>query len=185
MGWEVAGRPSMIAYPIFPTKKVSGLWDSLHQNLLSFSWKAVTIKQQSNEKFETVLTPGYLKWRYADFPLPDYGLIVEKDVLLIVKIKSYRYFKELRICDVVALSSWKLNTVFSLARPYAQKLGCHFISAVEPSGHINYTSILHFKFPVQHWAPYITMKKTGDDKLYREVMDLNNWRFSTGSLELF
>ena len=130
MGWEDEGRMPLLI-------KVGSLMPSFYsEEKAEKFYSQFSIKHQFeklNDKYVfpisdvqvyTPLSAGYLKWRFMDCPIVNYGAIIESNFGIIFRLKRLNKFTELRICEI-----WEID---KSAGKHLKKALNNIISATKP-----------------------------------------------------
>jgi GNAT superfamily N-acetyltransferase len=130
----------------------------------------------------TIFTPksaAYLKWRFEENPMQKYHVISTNDWYIAMYIKEHRFFKELRIVEVIGddNNSHKAEVKNSVL-DYAIQNRCWIITLANKD---LFKLRLYGKF-----GPKLTFKSLTKDTLFvNKALNINNWKYSLGDLELF
>jgi hypothetical protein len=145
-----------------------------------------------DEHLNTVLSSSYIRWRYADNPLFRYNYFTDfENFLLIGRIKPHSFTRELRLVDCIlfnnAGSNRRINSLISKAvLPYCKK---NKIQVISFSGqqYQSYQSALNWMgiIPVQNRGPIVTLRDLNMNERFPELLDIKNWGYSLGDMELF
>ncbi|OQP67517.1 hypothetical protein A4R26_12595 [Niastella populi] len=140
----------------------------------------------------TVLSSSYIRWRYADNPLFRYNYFTDyENFLLIGRIKSHSFTRELRLVDCMlfnnASNNRRINSLISKAvLPYCKK---NKIQVISFSGqqYQTYQSALKWMgiIPVQNRGPIVTLRDLNMNEKFPELLEIKNWGYSLGDMELF
>lgn len=144
------------------------------------------------EQIRTHLFPQYISWRYEKNPLFKYHYFTdERNFLLISRIKTHPFGLELRLVEFIFLNPGsdlrKLNREIKLqVMEFCKENKIDFISL---SG-LEYSSCKACckwmgMLPVRLMGPTITLKDINMNEKFPYLLQLNNWRYSLGDLELF
>jgi GNAT superfamily N-acetyltransferase len=130
----------------------------------------------------TIFTPksaAYLKWRFEENPMQKYHVISTNDWYLAMYIKEHRFFKELRIVEVIGVggNSYKEEIQNSIL-DYAIQNRCWIITFANKD---------FFQFRLfGKFGPKLTFKSLTKDTLFvNKALNITNWKYSLGDLELF
>ena len=160
-------------------------WPSSIANLLQ------NYKVQS-EQLSTILSPQYISWRYAKNPLFRYNYFTDNEnFLLISRNKNHGFYRELRLTDFILLNpkadAGKLNAQIRKkvsAFKRANKIAIISMSGQQYQNHSNY-----FKWmgvvPIKQLGPIVTVKDMNMNARFNELLDIKNWNYSLGDMELF
>ena len=140
----------------------------------------------------TVLSSSYIRWRYADNPLFRYNYFTDyENFLLIGRIKSHSFTRELRLVDCMlfnnASNNRRINSLICKAvLPYCKK---NKIQVISFSGqqYQTYRSALNWMgiIPVQNRGPIVTLRDLNMNEKFPELLEIKNWGYSLGDMELF
>lgn len=134
----------------------------------------------SNKIIYTPLSAEYLKWRFRDCPIVNYGAIIEPGFGIIFRLKRLNKFIELRICEIWSDNKQSaknlkkaLSKIISVSRPLM--VSCAPTILIENN--------LGFFGPFLK-GPITTTRKLSLDSL-EEFKNFKSWQPSIGSMELF
>jgi hypothetical protein len=147
---------------------------------------------QQTEQLNTVLSTSYIRWRYASNPLFNYNYFTDfESFLLIGRIKQHSFTRELRLVDCMLFNNpsagRRINSSISkVVLPYCKK---HKIQVISFSGqqYQSHQSALNWMgiIPVQHRGPIVTLRDLNMNEKFPELLDIKNWGYSLGDMELF
>ena len=184
MGWEKWGKlPLKLDFHLSVGKNKHPLqpesWEIIEPIL-----QKIERSNAQNQRQQTNLKSGYLKWRYFDCPLfPYYHLTDGTSYLLFYRIKEGKMGREIRITDLFTLDELADATNKQLKKDLAkvQKLsGARFTSY---SG-LDYPKQKVLKLgslPILKAGPFVTLRKM-NEKIDPMAID---WNWSLGDLEVF
>jgi GNAT superfamily N-acetyltransferase len=140
----------------------------------------------------TVLSPAYIAWRYAGNPLFRYNYFTDhKYFLLISRVKKHAFGKELRLVDFVLLDpSADLRQVRSgireMLREFCRRHGLGIIS-LSGRQYRAYAPCFSWMgwLPVRKAGPVVTLRDLNMQDKFVTLLDIRNWRYSMGDMELF
>ncbi len=125
----------------------------------------------------TLKSPEYLSWRYENNPLQKYEVQVDKDFYLAGYIKQHKYFKELRIAEHIYSEESGLQKINNAVKEINRKIGAHIISSTSLSSGLGFSG---------NYGPVLTLRDVNlESNLKQELLQLNNWSYTLGDLELF
>lgn len=137
----------------------------------------------SCEKQNTLFTPkslAYLNWRYEDNPLQGYEVMAEKDYYLAGYVKDHGRFKEFRVVEHLYENAAAFNVLKRKVKRLAKLHAAHFVSMGNlgrATGSFAATG---------NFGPTLTFRNISlDAKEADHYLDLKNWSYSLGDLELF
>ena len=146
----------------------------------------------NDEHLNTAISSSYIRWRYADNPLFRYNYFTDfENFLLIGRIKSHSFTRELRLVDCMlfnnASANKRINSLISKAViPYCKKNKVQVIS-FSGQQYQSYQSALNWMgvIPVQNRGPIVTLRDLNMNERFPELLDIKNWGYSLGDMELF
>ena len=161
------------------------IWEPGISNLVSQAPK-------STEQLVCNLSAQYIAWRYEHNPLFRYNYFTDKaNFLMISRIKKHSFGRELRIVECIILNPGgdlkKLNK--DLGKQVKQFCKINKIDFISLSG-LQYSSCKEcFEWmgliPVRLMGPAITLKDLNMNEKFPSLLQMNNWKYSLGDLELF
>ncbi|MDX1718625.1 MAG: GNAT family N-acetyltransferase [Salegentibacter mishustinae] len=185
MGWKKAGELEVALKPSF-----TSFW-KFYKNPINYSVEyKVSPKDLDklcykwNKKIEnrnglyTKKSHQYLEWRFEKNPLLQYEVLATKDFYLSGCLKNRKGIKELRITECIYWNIDSLKEVKKGINRWACKFGVQFIS-FSPK----LLTMLSYKGQI---GPILTVKDLNlrsDEK--DSFLEIKNWQYSLGDLELF
>jgi hypothetical protein len=144
------------------------------------------------DHLNTVLSSSYIRWRYAENPLFRYNYFTDyENFLLIGRIKPHSFTRELRLVDCMlfnnASSNRRINSQISkVVLPYCKQNKIQIIS-FSGQQYQTYRSALNWMgiIPVQNRGPIVTLRDLNMNEKFPELLEIKNWGYSLGDLELF
>ncbi|MFN4762586.1 GNAT family N-acetyltransferase [Gillisia sp. Q332] len=134
------------------------------------------LKSGENKLF-TLKSPEYLSWRYENNPLQEYEVKAETDFYLAGYIKQHKFFKELRITEHIYSDDSGLVKISNAVKKISKKFGAQVITSTELKAGLGFSG---------NYGPVLTLRDVNlDSNLKRELLQLNNWSYTLGDLELF
>lgn len=185
MGWENVGKLNIRLKPVNPINwlndfKGKALY-SININcsgdqLLRLVSKYNKLKRGENKLF-TFKSPEYLSWRYEFNTLQKYEVIADEDFYLAGYIKEHKYFKELRITEHIYFDQTGLGKLNKAMKNLSKKFGAHITSSSDLYSHFEFRG---------DFGPILTLRNVNlDMNMNQELLQLNNWSYNLGDLELF
>ncbi len=191
LGWYSNGKMPMMVKPVFRWP-VKNLDIQIQKGYDFFSvQKAIDLlgdgwELKNNTAFYcTPLSKSYLKWRYQNCPVADYGAIIEPNHFgLVFRLKKRGQFIECRICEIwledpLAVDDIKIamNKLIQLVKP--------LVLTCAPSLRGEYDKLIKLGF----WGPFnigpeITLRTITNNNL-NNFNQYFKWAPSLGALELF
>ncbi|CAM4240452.1 GNAT family N-acetyltransferase [Gillisia hiemivivida] len=185
MGWEEVDKLKIRIISVNPLNwfgnKKPGNYginnNSSDAQLIELISKYNLIKAEKNKLF-TLKSPEYLSWRYENNPLQEYEVKADKDFFIAGYIKQHKYFKELRITEHIFINNLGLEKLNKGAKELTKKLGAQVVTT---SSDLN----LAIGFS-GNYGPVLTLRDVNlTTNLKHELLQLNNWSYTLGDLELF
>ncbi|MEO5967788.1 MAG: GNAT family N-acetyltransferase [Ferruginibacter sp.] len=186
MGWEDEGRMPLLI-------KVGSLIPSFYSEekaeeiYFQFSVKREFEKlndnyifPESNKQIYTPLSTDYLKWRFEDCPIVNYGAIIENDFGIVFRLKRINKFVELRICEIWEKDSGANKKLKKALRKIIGAANPIMVSCA-PSPLI--TGKIGFFGPFLK-GPITTTRPLAITSL-EKFKNFKSWQPSIGSMELF
>jgi hypothetical protein len=160
-------------------------WDTALADLLN-------IKPAKTNRLSTRISSQYISWRYENNPLFRYNYITDHlNFLMIFRIKNHSFASELRIVEFILLNS---ETDLKALNKQTRKEVLQFCKAnkidfIAMSGlqYSLYQSCFSWMgiIPVRALGPSITLKNLNMDEKFPELLEIENWSYSLGDLEVF
>ncbi|AFL85681.1 putative acetyltransferase [Belliella baltica DSM 15883] len=145
------------------------------------------VKNRKNTRLSTNNHLNFLIWRYLYCPQFNYQFLTDENTyLLIFRIKETAFGREFRILDILTLSeNKKINFILlnKEIRKIQLKYGIVYSSFMK-SKRISLPKF--FTLPFSAFLPLMTLRKVSDNTdLPYQLLDINNWDFTLGDMELF
>ncbi|MBI6117338.1 GNAT family N-acetyltransferase [Salegentibacter maritimus] len=178
MGWKEVAKLKIELRALYPFKKnkqfayqVQGKINS-SENLLALFFE----KQKKTNQLFTPKNILYLTWRYINNPLQDYAVICNKEYFIAGYVKKRDKFREFRLSEVISAANGK-NDAKKAILNLAKASGAQVLSIAPATG-------IQFKAGIAgNFGPVLTYKAIN---LHApELLNLENWTYSLGDLELF
>lgn len=144
------------------------------------------------DQLSSNLSPGYISWRYEHNPLFTYNYFTDHtNFLMISRIKKHSFARELRIVEFILLKPEadykKLNK--EIGKQVLRFCRTNKLDFISISG-LQYALYKPcFKWmgliPVRPLGPTITLKDLNINEEFQHLLEMNNWNYSLGDLELF
>ena len=145
------------------------------EELLNFSF-------EKNKNSNHIFTPkqiDYLIWRYVNNPMQSYNVIFNPNFFIAAYIKRRKKFNEFRISEIIVRDK-DIEKAKSTILKMAKESGAGFLS-ISPLSEVKFKFGLSGKF-----GPVLTEKNINlGEKAQQELLDLSQWNYSLGDLELF
>jgi N-acetylglutamate synthase-like GNAT family acetyltransferase len=204
MGWVQQGRmplklkvlnPLALAYALAFKKTVPAstsndptpaqVWDTnIYKLLENYSANA--------DHLTTVQSASYIRWRYANNPLFRYNYFTDNETFLLIgRIKNHSFTRELRLVDFMLFNSSSANRrinsrISKVVLPYCKNNNIRVVS-FSGQQYQSYKSYLNWMglIPVQSRGPIVTVRDLNMNERFPELLDIKNWGYSLGDMELF
>lgn len=186
MGWEAAGKLNVGLLPAYTSfwkhkntapYKVSKIVSKEEIQNLCSQWN---LKLQSKSGIFTQKSPEYLEWRYEKNPLQNYEVKATRDFYLAVYVKKRKNIKELRLAECIIRNEASISAVKRTINELASRFGVQVISF---SPNISNLYSLALK---GNYGPILTFRKLNvTPQEVTDFLNVNNWSYSLGDLELF
>lgn len=198
MGWKVQGKmplkikvlsPVASAFrillkrkPLTPVASAQADW----QKLLQHFEHATPVPVPG---LHTPWSVSYIQWRYAVNPLFPYSFVSDyKNYILIYRIKEHSRFSELRITDIFIFSG-TANVRKEISRQVSllgRRLKADLLTLSGRQLLAGKEYLPSFgPVPVRNAGPTITLRNVTADSEFDSLMNMENWSYSMGDLELF
>ncbi len=182
MDWKEVGKLKIRVKPANPlnwlntgksyTVNNTCVEDQLANLVLDYN----TIKAGEN-KLCTLKSPEYLFWRYENNPLQKYEVKGDQDFYLAGYIKEHKHFKELRITEHIFFDDPGLQKINRAVKEFSKKFGAHIITSAGLNSGLEFSG---------NYGPVLTLRNVNLDlNQNQELLQLNNWTYTLGDLELF
>lgn len=127
----------------------------------------------------TPKTSQYLKWRFENNSMQKYHVVSTNDWYLVMYVKKHTYFKEIRVVEVIGSHDKSVRKeIRSAIVNYAFQNRCWMITIANKE---LFQFRLYGKF-----GPKLTFKSLTKNTLFiNKALNIYNWKYSLGDLELF
>ena len=184
MGWKEVGRLKIRVKPGNPlnwfNKKIGKSYvvnNSCVGEQLANLVSSYNILKAGENKCFTLKSPEYLFCRYENNPLQKYEVKADKDFYLAGYLKEHKYFKELRISEHIYIGNPGLKKINSAVKEFSNKFGAQIITSTELNPGLGISG---------NYGPVLTLRDVNLDPVSKqELLQLDNWSYSLGDLELF
>ena len=147
---------------------------------------------QKTRQLSSHLSPQYISWRYEKNPLFRYYYLTDNtNFLMISRIKKYSFGRELRLVEFILLNpGTDLKKLDREIREQVMKFcKTNKIDFISISG-LQYSLYKAcFKWmgiiPIRAMGPIITLRDLNMNEKFAEILEMKNWSYSLGDLELF
>ena len=186
LGWSTIDKIRLSIFPTNPFNSTHSTGEQLytvnHRASQSQIRNLTMAYNEHNVREGNLFTPKsdlYLRWRYENNPLQEYEVLADKNYYLAAYLKKHRMFKELRVTEHIYLDREGLKQIKKAVKGLSAKFGANVISF---SPKTKYSSIrLSGKF-----GPILTFRELNLNAEEQEyLLNLENWNYSLGDLELF
>ncbi len=184
MGWEEVDKLKIWIIPTNPLNwlnvKQTGHYKnnntSSDSQIVKLISKHNKLKAEENKCF-TKKSPAYLSWRYENNPLQKYEVKADEDFYLAGYIKEHKYLKEFRITEHIYSNDFGERKINKGVKEISEKFGAHIITSKGLSSGLGFFG---------NFGPVLTMRNVNlDSNLNQELLQLKNWSYTLGDLELF
>ncbi len=197
MGWQIQGniplklqalRPLTTASRLLmkskprPVNQADSDWPAL---LSDFSGRTPTVPAG----LHTPYSAAYVQWRYADNPLFPYSFITDrKNYFLVYRIKEHSRVSELRITDLFVFNP--SGSIRADIRKRLQNVSRNSGADLLAISGRQWTTMRDYLpgfgfIPVRNAGPTVTLRKVTAGDEFESLMNVSNWSYSLGDLELF
>lgn len=181
MGWQIVGKIKAAVVPVFLQPALVFSQKTRFNNDFS---KLDTLTRlhnealQQNGKLFTPKSPEYLQWRYQNNPMQSYNIVATPDFYIAYYVKKHRFFKELRISELINPAHHNRKKIRQILLSEALKNRCAIMTLAD-------TDL--FKLQLYgNFGPVLTLKDlTQNNQLWQIAQQIDNWHYSLGDLELF
>jgi predicted N-acetyltransferase YhbS len=184
MGWEEVDKLKIRVRPVNPLNWLANQQLKVYEiknNSSDFQLAGLISKYNklngAENKLFTLKSPQYLSWRYENNPLQKYEVEADEDFYLAGYIKQHKYFKELRITEHIFSNDPGLQKLNRAVKEFSKKFGAHIITSSGLNSGLGISG---------NYGPVLTLRNVNlDSVLNHELLQLNNWSYTLGDLELF
>lgn len=185
MGWQEIGKINIrlrLANPFFLKKKYRP--ETLEEkreplNLARHLEKNQMEKVRDGRLF-TPKSEEFLEWRYINNPIQTYLVDATESYFLAAYVKEHKYFRELRLSELLLFNRNGQDQVKSRISQLARKTGVQLVS-MSPNAGVSLPGSVNGKF-----GPVLTFREIDlEDEERHLFFDLNTWGYSLGDFELF
>jgi GNAT superfamily N-acetyltransferase len=139
------------------------------------------VHNQVLSKKNSIFTPksvAYLKWRFEQNPMQKYHVVATENWYVAMYVKGHKFFKELRIVEVIGANPSFEKEIRNTIIDYAIQNRCWIVTLANKD-------LFSFRF-FGKFGPKLTFRSLTTDNLFIDkALDINNWDYSLGDLELF
>lgn len=184
MGWKEVGKikvalhtPSVLS--LFSLIREKKYYNSITESQLNELCKIHNDFLQSKNVLFTPKSVQYLQWRYEKNPLQDYFVVSTADYYVAMYVKKHRFFNELRVVETIRFSDAKIrNEICCMISHYAFQNRCLLITSSDKD-------LFYFKI-YGSFGPKLTFRAVSNsDNFTATSLQITNWSYSLGDLELF
>ncbi len=184
MGWKEVSKLKIRIKPGSPlnwlenkTGKSYVVNNTCVEDELSNLISEYNILNAGENKCFTLKSPEYLHWRYENNPLQKYEVKGDQDFYLAGYIKEHKYFKELRITEHIYSDDSGLHKINKAIKEFSKKFRTQIITSTGLNSGLGFSG---------NYGPVLTLRDINlDPNLQQELLQLNNWSYTLGDLELF
>ena len=132
----------------------------------------------SRSELFTTKSAAYLEWRYENNPLQKYDVRSNDDFYLATYIKKHKNFNELRIVEQIFINDNGSRSLNAEIKNLTKNLKVHVITSSKKQGTLLGLS--------SNLGPILTLRNLNlNEGINKNLLDLKNWNYSIGDLELF
>lgn len=198
MGWKVQGKMPLKIKALSPVQSAVRILMKqkpiISQNDISNEWDFALSNFTNSQPVrpEGIHTPwsiSYVRWRYANNPLFPYSFITDnKTYILIYRIKEHSRFSELRLTDFYLFMQDPgiKKDISKKLKQVAMKSSADLLT-ISGAQLQAYKSFLPSfgPIPIRNAGPSITLRDLTVPGEFDSLMNMDNWTYSMGDLELF
>ena len=184
MGWQEVGKIKVALVPTFFYALHNLFFKMKIENTITPMQLEALCKIQNrelaaNNLLFTTKSTSYLKWRYEENPLQTYFIYSTPDCYVAMYVKKNRFFKELRVVEIICDNDFKIKkNIRKAIVSCALEQECYLITVAN-----KYLFALNI---YGHFGPKLTFKSLTNNAIFDgKALDINNWKYSLGDLELF
>lgn len=185
MGWEEVSKLEIKIAPVNPVRWLSNSKPDDQANISSSIFQLdelcsrINRNKEEGKRYFTPKNADYLKWRYQINPLQNYKIYFDKDVFIAAYVKKHKNVKELRIVELLVLNKERMVHAKKIIKQWAGGSKVHVIT-MSGSDDLNLLS-LNGKY-----GPVLTVRNLNlSEDIYRRTLNLKNFQYNLGDLELF
>ena len=183
MGWKEVSKLNVRLVPVNPIywKRKSHL-NEVNYSVENFRKLNLDNWNEQLKELTKIFVPKneeYLKWRYYNNPMQSYMIASTNEYFIAGYVKKHTKFRELRISELIFNSGVKKKVIEKIEN-WAKGEGVQVISIQFPFR--EKFSFLDFS---GSFGPVLTFKKINSDIDEDLFLQLENWGYSLGDLELF
>jgi len=187
MGWKEVDKIKLSIRPTNPLYYFSNFKDPKYtidancsEDKLELFLEKYSDRILNTSEIFTPKTRAYLKWRYEENKLQNYQVYYCQDLYIAGYLKSRGKLTELRVSECIFISDKGKNLARKLLKKWNKDFKANFIS-------YNLASDNLFQLSLKgNYGPALTFKeiqfKTMKESFF---LNLENWNYSLGDLELF
>ncbi len=191
MGWEVWGKmPLWIGIGSLLGNFRPHVFEMYHQQLLAADFTQVPCDTAKSNGLRTRVTPSFLKWRYRDCPVKEYGLKTAETrhnrIWLFFSVKHNRVGVELRICHFFFSNTADYHFLFRAIKELAADLGCRVITIAGLQQLPSSRLVVAGFFNIRKKSVQLTIRQLANPTLYHSLKaNTLTWLPESGDIELF
>ena len=197
MGWQIQGKIPLKLQALRPVATAVRLLmktKALISNMPVSDWLSLMSSFADQVPFapqglHTPYSAAYVQWRYTDNPLFPYSFITDnKNYFLVYRIKEHSRVSELRITDLFVFNKSRTirDDIRKKLRTIASASGADLLAISGRQWHALRDYLPSFGLiPVRNAGPTVTLRKVTAGDEFDTLMNVSNWSYSLGDLELF
>jgi len=150
----------------------------------------VAPRRERDERYHTVRSPGYLRWRYELVPFPEYGAVwVEEPVgaAVVFRVKQRLGLRELSICELLRSPEPGASQATSrVLRKLVETVDADYVVACAVADSPEREVLLRSGFlPARVLGPTLVVRPLAVPTTAPDPTAPASWRYGIGDLELF
>ncbi len=185
MGWVIVDAlpiaivPMILYFFLSIFRKKESRSNQIHSDRLDAICKEHNRILSQEEVLFTPKSAEYLKWRFEENPMQKYHVVSNTNWYVAMYVKEHRFFKELRIVEIISTNeSVHRKEIRNTIIDYAIQNRCWIVTLANKD-------LFSFRF-FGKFGPKLTFKSLTKNTLFvNKALNINNWKYSLGDLELF
>lgn len=150
----------------------------------------VAPRRERDERFHTVRSPGYLRWRYESVPFPEYSAVwVEEPAAaaVVFRVKERLGLRELSVCELLSSPEPGADRAMErVLRRLVETVDADYVVACAVPDSAERDALLGSGFvPARLLGPTLVVRPLAIAPRAPDPTDPASWRYAIGDLELF
>ena len=182
MGWKEVSKLKIQLFPTGIFRYTKPQMEEYPKIILDSNHLDFLKNEINPNRLTTIPSMEFLRWRYQNNPLQDYLVVSNENFYLAAYVKDHKKFTELRISELLFNSANKqaVKQIKKEIRKFSLEYNTNFIS-LSPKSQLGRIIKVSGRF-----GPVLTLKPLVlDAKETDRFLNINNWDYSLGDLELF